>query len=277
MRPRHLSLVAIAAVFGLFAFFATLVMDAQGARAAAAKKPALAGKHGKAPARRKRPVFLEKHVASMKGNQPNVLSLGALVVDLDTGQEIYAHKPDQTRPIASISKLAAVLVVMDKGIELEGLTTIKKVDAEVARGGAPSRLLEGMTLSNRDLLHAALMGSDNRAVSALGRAVGLSASPFAQAMTKKATELGLRHTRFREPTGLSPENVSSPRETIDLLRAVMKHPILGAIVKRPEYDAHPVARPAIKYITTHKPAARGSTTSSRSWCSAATSRSVRRE
>jgi D-alanyl-D-alanine endopeptidase (penicillin-binding protein 7) len=209
--------------------------------------------------RHKRKVFLEKRVPAMKGNQPNVQSLGALVVDLDTGQELFARKPDQPRPIASISKLAAALVVMERNIPLEELTTIKKVDAEVARGGAPSRLLEGMTLTNRDLLHAALLGSDNRAVSALGRAVGLPASPLAAAMTKKAQELGLRQTRFLEPTGLSPENVSTPREIITMLRAAMEHPVLGPILHRLEYDAHPVARPAIHYVNTHRPAARANT------------------
>jgi hypothetical protein len=50
------------------------------------------------------------------------------------------------------------------GLELEGLSTINKTDCEVGKGGAKSRLLEGMTLSNRDLLHAAMLGSDNRAV-----------------------------------------------------------------------------------------------------------------
>jgi D-alanyl-D-alanine endopeptidase (penicillin-binding protein 7) len=193
---------------------------------------------------------------AMRGNLPNVQALGALVQNLDTGNELYSRKPDQERPIASVSKLAALLVVMDRGLELEGLTTIKRVDLEVARGGAPSRLLEGVTFSNRDLLHAALMGSDNRAVSALGRAVGLASAPFAAAMSKKATDLGLRHTRFREPTGLSPENVSTPRETIVLLREVMKHPVLGTIVRKLEYDVHPVARAAIKYVSTHKPAGR---------------------
>lgn len=206
--------------------------------------------------RAKKKVFLEAHVPSIRGGLPNVQALGAYVVDLDTGHEIYTRKPDQERPIASISKLAAVLVAMDRGLELEGLTTIKKVDIEVAKGGAPSRLPEGITLSNRDLLHAALMGSDNRAVSALGRAVGLGSGPFAAAMTKKAVDLGLKHTRFREPTGLSPENVSTPRETLEMLRAAMKHPVLAPIVRRVEYEAHPVARPAIKYISTHKPAAR---------------------
>ncbi|MBN2574178.1 MAG: D-alanyl-D-alanine carboxypeptidase [Deltaproteobacteria bacterium] len=198
----------------------------------------------------------ERRVAAMKGNLPNVQSRGALVVDLDTGEELFARKPDVPRSIASISKLAAVLVVMDRSPDLEGLTTIKKVDAEVARGGAKSRLLEGLILSNRDLLHASLLGSDNRAISALGRAVGLNVSQLTTAMNRKVASLGLRHTRFREPTGLSGDNQSTPRETIALLRAAMAHPVLGPILQRIEYDAHPVSKPAIRYVNTHRPAAR---------------------
>jgi D-alanyl-D-alanine endopeptidase (penicillin-binding protein 7) len=198
----------------------------------------------------------EKRVAAMKGNLPNVQSLGALVIDLDTGHELFARKPDQARSIASISKLAAALTVMDRNLELDGLVTIKRVDAEVARGGARSRLLEGMTLSNRDLLHAALLGSDNRAVSALGRAVGLGTMPFTAAMNRKVASLGLRYTRFREPTGLSADNQSTPRETIELLKAAMAHPVLGPIVSRAEYDAHPVSKPPIRYVSTDRPAAR---------------------
>jgi D-alanyl-D-alanine endopeptidase (penicillin-binding protein 7) len=205
---------------------------------------------------KKRAVFLERRVPAFRNNLPNVQALGAVVVDLDSGQELYSRKPDQPRAIASISKLAAMLVVMDHGLPLDELTTMKKVDIEVARGGAPSRLPEGMTLSNRDLLHAALLGSDNRAVSALGRAAGLNATQLAEEMTRKAAQLGLKHTRFREPTGLSPENVSTPREVLAMLRAAMANPTLGPILRRVEYDAHPVARGAIHYVNTHRPAHR---------------------
>ncbi len=227
----------------------------KGKAATTKKGAAKKGAKGKKPAA-KRKVFLEKHVVAVRGNLPNVQSLGALVVDLDSGQEIFARKPDQLRAIASISKLAATLVVMDHNLDLDGLTTMKRVDSEVARGGAPSRLLEGMTLSNRDLLHAAMLGSDNRAVSALGRAVGLNSTQLTNAMNRKVAKLELRATRFREPTGLSPENASTPRETIQLLRAAMAHPILGPTLRKPEYDAHPVGRPAIKYVSTHRPAIR---------------------
>ena len=225
--------------------------------AAQAAKP----RHRQAAAKRqahkgaKRPVFLERHVAAQKGGLPNVQASGAIVLD-ENGHELYARNPDQERPIASISKLAATLVVMDKGLVLDDLSTITKADIEVARGGARSRLLEGMTLSNRDLLHAALMGSDNRAIPTLGRAVKLSPSQLAAAMTAKARQLGLKHTRFHDPTGLSVENVSTPRETIVLLQAVMHNPILGPITERVQYDAHPVGRPAISYTNTYRPAIR---------------------
>ena len=217
-------------------------------------------KNGKKNGKRVQPApkhhHAEARVAAMKGNQPNVQSLGALVIDLDTGQELFSRRPDNPRAIASISKLAATLTVMDRSPDLEGLTTIKKLDADVARGGAKSRLLEGMTVSNRDLLHAALLGSDNRAISALGRAVGLGTSQFTAAMNHKVATLGLRFTRFREPTGLSSDNQSTPRETIMLLKAAMAHPVLGPILRKAEYDAHPVSKPAIHYVNTHRPATR---------------------
>jgi D-alanyl-D-alanine endopeptidase (penicillin-binding protein 7) len=76
-------------------------------------------------------------------------------------------------------------------------------------------------------------------------------------MNHKVASLGLRFTRFREPTGLSSDNQSTPREVIELLKAAMAHPVLGPVVRRPEYDAHPVSRPAIHYVNTHRPAARG--------------------
>jgi D-alanyl-D-alanine endopeptidase (penicillin-binding protein 7) len=220
---------------------------------AASQSHARAKTHGRAAA--KKHEFLERHVAAIKGGLPNIQALGALVVD-DTGHELYARNPDKERPIASISKLAATLVVMDRGLELEGLSTITKADIDVARGGAKSRLLEGTTLSNRDLLHAALMGSDNRAIPALGRAVKLSGTQLAAAMTAKAKALGLKNTRFHDPTGLSTENVSTPRETIAMLKAVMNHPVLGPITHRLEYDAHPVGKPPITYNNTYRPAVR---------------------
>jgi serine-type D-Ala-D-Ala endopeptidase (penicillin-binding protein 7) len=230
------------------AVFAFLIAGGPTTAYGAAKRKAKAAK-------RKKPVAAERLVPAVKRGLPNVQARAALVID-EGGAQIFAHNPDAERPIASISKLAAVLVVMDKGLELEGLTTINKTDVEVGKGGAKSRLLEGMTLSNRDLLHAAMLGSDNRAVPALGRAVKLTPSQLAAGMNAKAKQLGLKNTRFREPTGLSVENVSTPRETIALLKKVIAHPVLGPITHRPEYDAHPVGKPPIRYVNTDRRAGR---------------------
>ncbi|HEY5091137.1 MAG TPA: serine hydrolase, partial [Polyangia bacterium] len=227
------------------ALVAALAAPSASARAVARKKPAKRHKH----------VMVERHVVATRGGQPNVQALGALVID-DGGRVIFARNPDKERPIASISKLAATMVVVDKGIELEGLSTINRNDIETAKGGARSRLLDGMTLSNRDLLHSALMGSDNRAIPALGRAVKLTPPQLTTAMNAKARALGLKNTRFHEPTGLSTGNVSTPRETIAMLRAAMANPVLGAITRRAEYDAHPVGKPPIHYNNTNHPAQR---------------------
>ena len=75
-----------------------------------------------------------------KRGLPNVQALGALVID-DSGREVYSRNADRERPIASISKLAATLAVMGKGLELDGLSTITREDTDVARRGAKSRLL----------------------------------------------------------------------------------------------------------------------------------------
>ncbi len=214
----------------------------------AAGKRKSKGKHKKA-------VAAERLVPATKRGQPNVQARGSLVID-ETGAVVFAHNPDQERPIASISKLAAMLVVTDKALELEGLSTINKTDVEVGKGGAKSRLFEGMTLSNRDLLHAALMGSDNRAVPALGRAVKLTPAQLVAGMNAKAKQLGLKNTRFLEPTGLSVSNVSTPREIIVMLKQVIAHPVLGPITRRSEYDAHPVGKAPIRYFNTDRAAAR---------------------
>jgi D-alanyl-D-alanine endopeptidase (penicillin-binding protein 7) len=233
--------------------------EAQAAGRAFTRNTAHAGRTGARRPRHPNPGRRARPVPWLKGNLPNVQAQGAYVLDLAQGHELFARRPDEARPIASISKLAAALVVVDKGLDLDATTTITRTDLEVARGGAHSRLLEGMTLPNRDLLHAALLGSDNRAVPALGRAVGLEPAQLAAAMTTKVRELGMKTTRFVEPTGLSPENVSTPRELIDLLRTVIDHPVLGPITQTLTYDAHPVGRAPIHYNSTYRSASRSNT------------------
>jgi D-alanyl-D-alanine endopeptidase (penicillin-binding protein 7) len=177
-----------------------------------------------------------------RGGLPNIQARSALVVDIgedgSAGAPLFQKNPDEVRPIASISKLLAMLVVLDHKLDLTGKTTITESDAKLAARGAKSRLLTGMTLSNRDLLHAALMASDNRAVLALGRAVGLSPAQHAAQMTARARAMGLAKTQFLEPTGLDYRNVSTAREAIRFLQVALKNPLIAQVCRTTQFVAH---------------------------------------
>lgn len=172
-----------------------------------------------------------------KDGKPNVQSHQGIVIDLDTEEVLWARQADVVRPIASVSKLLAAIVVLEKGIDLDAKQTMSDVDERVGRRGAHSRLLRGYTVTNRDLLHAAMLGSDNRAVSAMGRSIGLDAAAFAAAMTQKARDMGLKHTRFGDPTGLNSQNVSTAREVVGMLRYALDNETLSAILRTHEYTA----------------------------------------
>jgi D-alanyl-D-alanine endopeptidase (penicillin-binding protein 7) len=137
-------------------------------------------------------------------------------------------------------------------LELDAPTTMIESDKQIAFGGARSRLPVGMSFTNRDLLHAALMASDNRAVPALGRAVNLNPRELVAAMNAKAKELGMKNTRFEDPVGLNPGNTSTPRDLVVMLKAAIRQPLISEITQKAKYVAHPVGKPgwAIEYNNT---------------------------
>ena len=174
--------------------------------------------------------------ALTRDGKPNVLARSAIVVDLKSGDELYVRNADEVRAIASLSKLVAVMAVLDANIPLEATSTITEEDKKIARGGAKSRLLVGMTFTNRDLVHAALLASDNRSIPAMGRGAGMTPAELTAAMNKKAAALGLGHTRFAEPTGLNPSNVSTAREQVKALKAALGYPLIAAISRKAQHD-----------------------------------------
>jgi len=205
------------------------------------------------PAKRRRGGGGERAVSVYKKDgSPNIQAQAAVVVDLGSGEELLAKNADEVRPIASISKLMATLVIVEKGLDLDGITTMQEDDRKIASGGARSRLPVGMQFTNRDLLHAALMASDNRAVPALGRAVGWTPAELVSQMNAKAKALGLKNTHFEDPVGLSAGNTSTARDLVGLLRASSKNTTITEITQKKTYVAHPVGKPgwAIEYTNT---------------------------
>lgn len=171
-----------------------------------------------------------------KDGQPNIQSAAALVIDLQTNQILYEKDPDVIRPLASISKLMAALVIHSEcNLNPDELHEMSPANRDAAKGGDKTKLTTGWKYTHRDLLHAALMRSDNRAMPALGEACKLDAAQLAERMNLKAKSLGLRKTTFKEPNGLSKENVSTPREIMVFLREAIKVPELAEIMNTSEY------------------------------------------
>lgn len=147
----------------------------------------------------------------------------ALVVDQETSEVLLSKNDTAVLPIASLTKLMTGLVVADAKLPLDELITITEADAAVYR---QSRLEVGTTLSRGEMMHLALMSSENRAANALGRTFPGGSEAFVERMNAKAHELGMRDTRFVEPTGLSSDNRSSARDLATLVTVAYDRPIL---------------------------------------------------
>ena len=154
-------------------------------------------------------------------NDPALRSSAALVLDLTNSSVLYARHSDVALPIASITKLMTALVVMEAGQSLDEMLAVSGDDRSLGKGSA-SRLSPGTTLSRGELMHLALMASENRAAHALGRNYPGGVEACVIAMNAKARELGMTSAHFVEPTGLSDVNVASPEDLAKLVMAAAK-------------------------------------------------------
>ena len=152
-------------------------------------------------------------------------SAAALVQDADTGEIVIGKNTDAVVPIASITKLMTAMVTLDRGLDMEEPITLNREDA-VAMKGTRSRLRTGLTLTRGDLLLLALMASENRAAAALGRSYPGGMEAFVDAMNAKAAVLDMSESRFVEPTGLSPANVSTASDLAKLVRAAHEYTMI---------------------------------------------------
>jgi serine-type D-Ala-D-Ala endopeptidase (penicillin-binding protein 7) len=152
-------------------------------------------------------------------------SSSALVLDADTGEIVIDKNADAVTPIASITKLMTAMVILDRGLDLEQRVVIARDDIDSLKG-TKSRLRPGNVLTRGDLMLLALMASENRAASALGRTYPGGLEPFVAAMNAKASQLGMHDSRFVDATGLSPQNVSSARDLVKLVRAAHEYSVI---------------------------------------------------
>lgn len=168
-------------------------------------------------------VFLAATVAVAQG--PNLLSAAALVLDARSGEPLYAKNANTVTPIASITKLMTAMVVIDAQQNLDERLAVDMNDLDYLKASR-SRLSIGSELTRREMLQLALMSSENRAASALGRHYPGGLTAAVKAMNAKATALGMTHTHYVDTSGLSPENVSTARDLAVLVQAAQRYPLI---------------------------------------------------
>jgi D-alanyl-D-alanine endopeptidase (penicillin-binding protein 7) len=166
--------------------------------------------------------FLAFQAGAKNIGDPKLKSSSVLIVDQSDSSVLYSRNPDVAAPIASITKLMTALVVLDAKQPLDEPIQITEADRDYPKG-AFSRLTVGTVLTRGDLMHVALMASENRAAHALGNNYPGGITAMVAAMNAKARALGMTSAHFVDPTGLSSQNVASPEDLSKLVIAASKN------------------------------------------------------
>jgi D-alanyl-D-alanine endopeptidase (penicillin-binding protein 7) len=174
----------------------------------------------------------------------------ALIVDQDTKEVLFSKNEQAVLPIASITKLMTGLLVSEAHLPEEEMITISQADVDTEKGST-SRLAVGTELSRGELLHLALMSSENRAAHALGRTYPGGLSHFVELMNARAKTLGMHDTSYVEPTGLSSKNQSSARDLATLVNFAYGDPTLRELSTSTGYQVE-VGRRTLQYNNTNR-------------------------
>ena len=173
----------------------------------------------------------------------------ALVLDQDTRQVLLSKNDHAVLPIASLTKLMTGMVVSEANLPMDETITISDEDVDTEKNSR-SRLTVGTQLTRGELLHLALMSSENRAAHALGRTYPGGLNRFVALMNARAQQLGMRDTRYVEPTGLSSANQSSAQDLAVLVGAAYQNPQLRQLTTSPSHEVE-VGRRTLQFNNTN--------------------------
>ncbi|CAG2140840.1 D-alanyl-D-alanine endopeptidase [Cupriavidus numazuensis] len=174
----------------------------------------------------------------------------ALVMDQNTNEVLFQKNPSAVLPIASITKLMTALVVTDARLPMDEVLTISEEDKDTEKHSS-SRLRFGTQLTRQELLLLALMSSENRAASALGRNYPGGLPAFVQAMNRKARELGMNDSHFVDSSGLSSSNVSSAMDLVRMVNAAYRNPTIREYSTQTEHEVNVLGRTQ-HYVSTNR-------------------------
>jgi D-alanyl-D-alanine endopeptidase (penicillin-binding protein 7) len=174
----------------------------------------------------------------------------ALVIDQETREVLVRKNDSAVLPIASLTKLMTGLIVSEAKLPLDEAITITQDDVDTEKGSS-SRLKVGTTLTRGELMHLSLMSSENRAAHALGRTYPGGMSAFVEAMNARALLLGMRDTRYVEPTGLSSRNQSSAQDLARLVSVAAENAMLRDLSTSPGHQVE-VGNRTVQFNNTNR-------------------------
>lgn len=174
----------------------------------------------------------------------------ALVIDQDTREVLFSKNEHAVLPIASLTKLMTGVIISGARLPMDELITVTQDDVDTEKHSR-SRLSVGTTLSRGEMLHLALMSSENRAAHALGRTYPGGMATFVSLMNAKAKMLGMHDTSYAEPTGLSSRNQSSAQDLASLVNAAHGDPMLRELTTSPGYQVEVGSR-TLQYNNTNR-------------------------
>ena len=177
-------------------------------------------------------------------------SNAALVIDQENSQVLFEKNAGVSLPIASITKLMTSLVVLEANQDMDEVLEVTTADIDTEKGTG-SRLRIGAKLKRSDMLHIALMSSENRAASTLGRNYPGGLQACVAAMTANAMSLGMMDTHYVDSTGLSSQNVASAQDLAKLVRAAYSQTLIRQYSTDTKYAVHPGGR-VLEYFSSNR-------------------------
>jgi len=187
-------------------------------------------------------VFITSHHHhSEKNALPRLRSESVAIRFADTQEILLQKNADVVRPIASVTKLLSGVVLEQVDINNDQVVTISDDDKDKLKW-SKSRLRVGLSFHPLQLLNAALGASDNRAIYAIVRAIGMTRTAFAEQMNHTAAALGMTHSHFVDPAGIDPNNVSTANDLLQLVQAASENEVLRQCTLQSKIDLQSDAR-----------------------------------
>jgi D-alanyl-D-alanine carboxypeptidase len=152
------------------------------------------------------------------GTAKNVMAKAYVLKDLTTGAVVAGRNTDQLNPIASLTKLVTAVIARRLIPDASRITITKSI---MATYGNTADFTAGETFTASDLLYPLLIVSSNDAAEAYAQFYGRSA--FIRAMNDFTQSIGAYRTSFADPSGLDPENVSTPNDMVIILDWIRKN------------------------------------------------------